>query len=145
MSTQAIPTLEAPEMAVQRRSISNSRLWGGRILGTLAVLFLIMDGGLKLFKPPFVIQATNQLGYPESSIVSIGVALLVCTLLYVIPRTSVLGAILLTGYLGGAVASNVRAGTPIFNAVFPVVFAGLIWASLVLRNKRVEHTLFENE
>ena len=129
-------------MSEQTNSISNARLWGGRILGTLAVLFLIFDGGLKLFKPPFVIQATAQLGYPESTIVGIGVTLLVCTVLYVIPRTSVLGAILLTGYLGGAVASNIRAGTRIFNAVFPVLIAMVIWASLVLRTKRLERVLF---
>ena len=132
-------------MADQRTSISTVRLWGGRILGTLAVLFLIFDGGLKLFKPPFVIQATKQLGYCESAIVGIGITLLICTTLYVIPRTSVLGAILLTGYLGGAVASNVRAGTPVFNAAFPVLFAAAVWISLVLRNKPVERVLFGRE
>src|SRR5580700_3567871 len=90
-------------------SISKSRLWTGRALKTLAILFLLMDGTMKLFKPPFVVQATLQLGYPESTIVGIGVTLLFCTLLCIIPRTAVFGAILLTGYLGGAVASNVRA------------------------------------
>jgi hypothetical protein len=72
-----------------------------------------MDGSMKLFKPPFVIEATARLGYSESTIVGIGVTLAVCTVLYLISRTAVLGAILLTGYLGGAVASNVRAGTSI--------------------------------
>ena len=129
-------------MSDQTTSISSARLWAGRVLSTLAVLFLILDGGLKLFKPPFVVQATNQLGYRESAIVGIGVTLLFCTTLCVIPRTSVLGAILLTGYLGGAVASNVRAGTPIFNAILPVLVAATVWASLVLRNKRVERVLF---
>src|SRR5215469_7892347 len=95
--------------------ISTARLWAGRILSVLAVLFLVMDGGMKLIKPPFVVQATAQLGYPESMIVGIGLTLLLCTVLYVIPRTAIWGAILLTGYLGGAVASNVRAGTPLFN------------------------------
>jgi hypothetical protein len=132
-------------MSGQTTSISNVRLWGGRVLSTLAVLFLILDGGLKLFKPPFVIQATSQLGYRESAIVGIGVTLLFCTALYVIPRTSVLGAILLTGYLGGAVASNVRASTPIFNAIFPLLVAAAIWTSLVLRNERVERVLFGGE
>ncbi|HXJ44938.1 MAG TPA: DoxX family protein, partial [Bryobacteraceae bacterium] len=92
-------------------SLSTSKLWTGRILSAIAVLFCLMDGGMKLFKPPFVVAATVQLGYPESSIVGIGVILLACTALYAIPRTAILGAILLTGYLGGAVASNVRAGT----------------------------------
>src|SRR5581483_12467643 len=76
-----------------------------------------MDGAMKLAKPAFVVQATVQLGYPESTIVGIGLTLLVCTLLYLIPRTAVLGAVLLTGYLGGAVASNVRAAMPLFNTV----------------------------
>jgi len=66
------------------------------------------------------------------------VTLLICTVLYLIPRTALLGAILLTGYLGGAVASNVRAGTPLFNAVFPVLFAVVVWVSMVLRDKRLE-------
>src|SRR6185437_11974245 len=97
------------------QTTSKARLWGGRTLGTLAVLFLVMDGGMKLFKPPFVVQATVQLGYSESTIVGIGLALLLSTALYVIPRTAVIGAMLLTGHLGGAVATNVRAGTPAFN------------------------------
>jgi len=111
-------------------------------LSTLAVLFLVMDGGMKLFKPPFVVHATVQLGYSESKIAGIGVVLLFCTALYVIPRTAVFGAILLTGYLGGAVASNVRAGMPAFNALFPMLFAVLVWASLILRDKRLEASIF---
>lgn len=145
MATPAIPTLEALEMSDQTERISDGRLWVGRILGTLAVLFLLLDGGLKLFKPPFVVQATAQLGYPESTIVGIGITLLISTAFYVIPRTSLLGAILLTAYLGAAVASNVRAGTPVFNTVFPILFATLIWASLVLRNKRLERVLFTGQ
>lgn len=127
------------------KTISKSRLWTGRALGMLAVLFLVMDGGMKLFKPPFVVQATIQLGYPESTIVGIGIALLISTALYVIPRTSVFGAILLTAYLGGAVATNVRAGTVLFNIVFPVLFAIIIWASLVMRDRRLENILFKTE
>jgi hypothetical protein len=100
---------------------------------------------MKLFKPPFVVEATVRLGYPESTIVGIGVMLLVCTVLYVIPRTAVLGAILLTGYLGGAVASNVRAETLLFNVVFPVLFGVVVWASLVLRDKRLESILLKAE
>ena len=107
--------------------------------------FLLMDGVMKLFKPPFVVQSSLQLGYAESTIVGIGVTLLVCSLLYVIPRTTVLGAIFLTGYLGGAVASNVRAGTPSFNIAFPLLFAVLIWAPLVLRNRLLHSILFKGE
>jgi hypothetical protein len=118
--------------------ISSKRLWGSRILSGLPALFLLMDAGMKLFKPPFVVQATLQLGYPESTIVGIGVTLLICTLLYIVPRTSFLGAVLLTGYLGGAVASNVRAGTPLFNILFPIILAGLIWGGLWLRDRRLQ-------
>jgi len=96
---------------------------------------------MKLAKPPFVVQATLQLGYQESAIVGIGVTLLVCTLLYIVPRTSALGAVLLTGYLGGAVASNVSAGMPLFNAVFPTIVASLLWAGLWLRDLRVRGLL----
>jgi hypothetical protein len=132
-------------MEIGSTGSSPRRIWAGRILTALSVLFLLMDGGMKLFKPPFVVEATVRLGYPESTIVGIGVMLLVCTVLYVIPRTAVLGAILLTGYLGGAVASNVRAETLLFNVVFPVLFGVVVWASLVLRDKRLESILLKAE
>jgi hypothetical protein len=123
--------------------VSKARLWTGRILGAFAFLFLVMDGGMKLFKPPFVVQAVAKLGYPESTIVGIGLTLLFCTALYAIPRTSVWGAILLTAYLGGAVASNVRAQNPAFNSIFPMAFAVVIWASLILRRRNLEIILFK--
>jgi DoxX-like family len=86
-----------------------------------------MDGVMKLIKPVPVVEATVRLGYPESVIQSLGIVLLVCTILYAIPRTSILGAILLTGYLGGAVAANVRVGNPLFsNTLFPVT--SLYWS-----------------
>ena len=110
-------------------------------MSALAALFLFMDGGMKLFKPPIVVQATVQLGYPESTIVGIGIPLLASTLLYVIPRTSLFGAILLTGYLGGAVASNVRVATPLLNILFPVVFAALVWGGLWLMDRRLRQLL----
>jgi hypothetical protein len=139
------PKGEASLMGIGSTSSSLRRIWASRILTALSILFLLMDGSMKLFKPPFVVEATVRLGYPESTIVGIGVALLVCTILYVIPRTAILGAILLTGYLGGAVASNVRAETPLFNAVFPALFAVAVWASLVLRDKRLESILLNGE
>lgn len=122
-------------------SVSKAQIWLGRILSGLAVAFLLFDGGMKLFKPPMVVKATLQLGYPESTIVGIGLTLLICTLLYIIPNTSTLGAVLITGYLGGAVASNVRAGQPLFNVVFPVIFACFVWGGLVLRNAKVREVL----
>ena len=99
-------------------SIPNQRLWAGRIMSGLPALFLLMDGSMKLYKPRFVVEATVQMGYPESAIVGIGVALLLSTLLYLLPRTSILGAVLLTGYLGGAVASQVRVSAVPFNLVY---------------------------
>lgn len=124
-------------MRIENTGVSLRRIWASRILTALCALFLLMDEGM-LFKPPFVIRSTAWLGYPEFTIVGIGVTLLVCTVLYLIPRTAVLGSILLTGYLGGAVASNVGAGTALFNMTFPILFGVLAWASLVLRDRGLE-------
>ena len=112
-------------------------------MSALVVLFLLMDSVMKLMKPPFVVQATVQLGYPETVIVGLGIVLLICTILYLIPRTAVLGAILITGYLGGAVATHVRVGDPLFSHIlFPVYLAILLWAGLVLRNPRLRAVIF---
>jgi hypothetical protein len=100
-------------------------------------LFLVFDGVTKAIKTPQVVEATVRVGFPESTIVGMGIALLVSTALYVIPQTSVLGAILLTGYLGGATATNVRAGTGAFNTSFPVIFGILLWLGLYLRESRL--------
>jgi hypothetical protein len=122
----------------QTAPASKSRLWAGRILTALAAAFLLFDGVMKLVKPPVVVKATVEMGYPESTIVGIGVVLLVCTILYLIPRTSILGAVLLTGYLGGAVASNVRVGNPLFSHVlFPVYVGAMVWGGLYLRDTRL--------
>lgn len=122
-------------------AISKKRLWAGRIISGFAALFMLFDGVTKLFKPAFVVEATVRLGYPESTIVGMGLALVVSTLIYAVPRTSVLGAILLTGYLGGAVATNVRATAGWFNVLFPVVFGVLVWGGLWLRDRRLENLL----
>jgi hypothetical protein len=124
-----------------RASISNKQLWASRVLSGLPTLFLLVDGGMKLFKPTVVVQATVQLGYPESAIVGIGITLLASTLLYLIPRTAVLGSVLLTGYLGGAVATHVRVHAPVFNVVFPVILSALLWGGLWLRDLRVRELL----
>ena len=107
----------------------------------LPALFLLVDGIMKLFKPAVVVQATVELGYPESVIVGLGVTLLTSTLLYLISRTSVLGAILLTGYLGGAVATHVRVGGPIFNIIFAVIVGTLLWGGLWLRDGQLREML----
>jgi hypothetical protein len=121
--------------------ISKTQLWAGRIMSGLAALFLLWDSVMKLLKPAFVVKATRDLGYLESDIVGIGVVLLACTLLYLFPRISILGAILLTGYLGGAIASQVRAEASWFNVVFAFVFACLVWGGLWLRDVRVRDFL----
>ncbi len=112
-------------------------LWIGRIMSALPALFLLVDGVMKLVKPKFVVDATVQLGYPENVIVGLGIVVLACTIIYLIPRTAVLGAILLTGYLGGAVATHVRTEEGLFPICFPVVFGALLWGGLYLRDARL--------
>ena len=122
----------------QPTPVSKKALWAGRIISALPVLFLLMDGVMKLIKPAAVVEATVKLGYPETVIVPLGFVLLACTVVYAIPGTSVLGAILLTGYLGGAVATHVRVGDPLFTHVlFPVYLGVLIWGGLYLRDPRL--------
>jgi len=125
----------------QTAATSRKMLWAGRIISALPVLFLLMDGAMKLAKPAFVVEATVRLGYPESVIIGLGIVLLSCTLLYVIPRTSVLGAILLTGYLGGAVATHVRVSDGLFPISFPIILGVLIWGGLYLRDERLRTLL----
>jgi hypothetical protein len=123
---------------VHSLTVSKGRLWTGRILSTLPVLFMLMDGVMKLMKPDFVVKATVQLGFPENVIAPLGITVLICTILYAVPRTAVLGAILLTGYLGGAVATHVRAGDPLFSHILaPVYFAVILWIGLYLREPRL--------
>lgn len=116
---------------------SKAAKWVGLIIGGLPALFLLMDGAMKLPKPEFVVKATTDLGYSENVIVPLGIVLLVSTILYLIPQTAVLGAILLTGYLGGAVATHVRHGGGAFEIVFPVIFGALLWLGLYLRDPRL--------
>ena len=119
---------------------SKSRLVTGRVLTTLTVLFLIMDITFKFIRPvpPQVTQSMTQLGFQLGLLNAIGILLFVCTVLYVIPRTAVLGAVLLTGYLGGAVSVHVRVGNPLFGYVlFPVYLGVLMWAGLCLREPRL--------
>ena len=134
MTTQAILN---ESVAESRTAISNTQIWAGRIMSGFAALFLLWDGVMKLLKPAVVVKATRDLGYPESDIVGIGVVLLACTLVYLLPRSSILGAILLTGYLGGAIASQVRAQASWFNVLFAFAMACLVWGGLWLRDIRV--------
>ncbi len=121
--------------------IANKRLLAGYIVSAIPVLFLLVDGIMKLFRPAVVVNGTVELGYNESVIVPLGILLTVCTIIYVIPRTAVLGAVLLTGYLGGAVATHVRVGNGAFPILFPVVVGALLWGGLYLRDKRIAELL----
>lgn len=134
--------MEATLTAPSTLTTSTRRVWIGRVLSGLTVLFLTFDGAMKLVQHPEVIKGAAQLGYPVSSMVPIGLALLACVALYLFPRTAILGAVLLTGYLGGAVATHVRIGNPLFSHVlFPTYVAALAWAGLYLRDSRVQRLL----
>jgi len=102
---------------------------------------MLLDAAMKFTKPEMVVKTTVELGYPESVITGVGVILLISTVLYLIPRTAVLGAILLTGYLGGAVATHVRVGAGLFPISFPVVFGVLLWGGLFLRDERLRRLI----
>ena len=131
-------TIHASNADVQSAPVSKGRLWTGRVMSALPALFLFVDAIGKLVKPAPVVEGTVQLGYPESVLLGLGIVLLACTVLYVFPRTAILGAILLTGYLGGAVATHVRVGSPLFSHIlFPVYLGVLIWGGLYVRDERL--------
>jgi DoxX-like family len=120
--------------AEQRTGTSKGQLWTGRVFTVLSILFLLFDAVGKFAKPAQVVDAFARLGIPITLSTSIGTLLLVCTVLYAFPRTAVLGAVLLTGYFGGAVAIHMRAGSSAFETVFPVIFGVLSWAGIYLRS-----------
>ncbi len=123
---------------IQSSSTSSRNLWAGRIISGLAVLFMLFDAVIHVLKITPVVEAFAQLGFPLGVARGLGIVELVCIALYVIPRTSVLGAILLTGYLGGAIATQVRAGAPLVStALFPVYIALFVWGGLYLRDDKV--------
>jgi hypothetical protein len=118
--------------------MTNTRIPAGAILTGLAILFPLFDSAGKLLRVDPVVRGTMELGYPESAVRTIGLILLPCVILYAIPRTAVLGAILLTGFLGGAVATQLRVGNPLFTHVlFPIYLAALIWGGVFLREERL--------
>jgi hypothetical protein len=127
-------TASAPRARRTRAS-----LWTGRVLSGLGVLFMLFDGGAKVLDliPPDV-KAANSLGWPDHALFAVGAISLICTALYLIPRTAVIGAILLTGYFGGAIASHLRVGSPLFShTLFPIYIAAFFWIGLLLRDDRV--------
>lgn len=118
--------------------LSSGAVWTGRVLSTIISLLLGFDATVKLLRIAPVMKASEQLGYSAHAVFGIGVVLAVCVALYVIPRSSILGALLLTGYLGGAIATHVRAGDPLFTHVlFPIYVAAIVWAGLLLRDSRL--------
>ena len=123
------------EYGAQSTAVSNKRLWVGRIMSALPVLFLLFDAVIHVMRIPPVVEGFAKLGYSISLAIPLGIIEIVCLVLYVIPRPSVLGAVLLTGYLGGAVATNLRTGAPLFsNVLFPVYVGVLLWGGLYLRD-----------
>lgn len=128
---------EIPRTAALPRSVIV-----GRGITGLMVAFLLLDSVMKFTQPAPVLQASAHMGLPEPLIAPIGFVLLVCTILYAVPRTAILGALLLTGYLGGAVMANLRVGDSLFGHVlFPVYFGVLIWGGLFLRDRRLSDLL----
>lgn len=125
--TQANIALEA--------SVSKKQLWASRVMSALPVIFLLFDASLKLFQTQVAIEGTVNLGYSADVLLPLGIIQLICVILYIIPNTSILGAVLLTGYLGGAVATHVRIDDPIFShTLFPIYFGILLWGGIWLRN-----------
>jgi hypothetical protein len=116
-------------------AVSTASLWTGRILSALVFLFMLFDGGIKVLRMAPAVEGTTRLGYPASLVLPIGLAALVCAFLYAIPRTSILGAVLLTGYLGGATATQVRVQDPWF--LFPVIIGVMVWVGPFLLDDRL--------
>lgn len=113
-------------------------VWTGRVLSGLVILFMLMDAVMKLMVLPIVVETSGQLGWSGDKMFTLGVILLVCTLLYIYPRTAVLGAVLLTAYLGGAVATHMRIGSPLFShALFGVYLGLFLWGGLYLRDEKL--------
>jgi hypothetical protein len=141
MQTMAQDTHFADASTTSRARLRPA-VWIGRAMSGLAVAFLIFDSVGKLLEVQPVVDGTRQLGYSPDVVFSLGATLLLCVLAYLGPRTSVLGAVLLTGYLGGAVATHVRVASPLFTHVlFPAYIAALLWAGLVLRDARLRRFL----
>lgn len=121
-------------MQSESNTVSKGALWAGRIISGLTVLMLVFSGVMKLLKPAPVMAEFGRLGYPDKVTIVIGIIELACTVLYIIPRTRILGAILLTAYLGGATATHVRIGDPFF---IPIVLGIMLWLGLYLRDARL--------
>jgi hypothetical protein len=137
----AAPSAAATETA-SGATRSRRAVWAGRVLSGLAVLFLAFDTAVKVLLLPPAVEATARLGYPASSLLVIGLLELACLVVYLVPRTAVAGAVLWTGFLGGAIATHLRLGDPLFShTLFPIYVAALLWGGLWLRDGRVSAML----
>lgn len=138
-------TLDTPvSTSTPTAAVSSSKLarWTGRVMTGFVTAFLLFDCAIKLLQLDMVAKSSRELGYAPEVMFPIGLVLLACLTLHLIPRTAVLGAVLLTGYLGGAIATHVRVGNPLFSHVlFPIYVAALIWGGLYLRDRRVRALL----
>ncbi|MGJ5176669.1 DoxX family protein [Bradyrhizobium oligotrophicum] len=126
------------------RPVSRAESWSGRFLSGLVILFLLFDGAIKLIPLDVVTQTMDQMGYgaSDSTARALGFITIICTVLYALPQTSLFGAILLTGYLGGAIASHVRIGSPLFSHLLFGLYLGLmVWGGLWLRDRRLRALL----
>lgn len=122
--------------------ISKARIWTSRIMGGIVILFMLFDSVFKFIKPAEVVQGTVELGYAEHHLPVIGILGLLSIVLYAIPRTSLLGVVLLTGYFGGAIATHIRLDNPLFSHVlFPVYLAILAWGALWLKDEKVRQLI----
>src|SRR5688572_1016928 len=129
-------------LTTMENTVSKTKLWTSYVMSGLVILFMLMDGIMKFVKPPDVIEGTVALGFAEQHIPIIGTLGLISTLLYAFPRTSILGAILLTAYFGGAVATHLRLNNPLFtHTLFTIYFGILIWGGLWLRNSKLRELL----
>jgi hypothetical protein len=130
MTTTYLPEIEVPA--------TSARVWTGRVLSAIAVLFLTMDAVVHLLRPAVAVDGTVKLGFSADVLLPLGIIQVISLILYLYPRTSMLGAVIWTGYLGGAVATHVRIADPLFTHILaPVYVAALLWAGLALRDRRV--------
>jgi hypothetical protein len=121
---------------------SKKMIWTGRIVSGLVIVLMLFDASIKVLRLPAAVEGAIQVGYPANAVMPIGIVLLVCVVLYAIPRTSILGAILLTGYLGGAVATNVRISSPLLSyGLLPAYIGVLAWGGLFLRDERIRQLI----
>lgn len=130
MATNQVAQVTGPSASL----LATTTKRAGWLVSSLVILFLLVDGIMKVLRTDISIDATVELGYPEGQVAWIGIAVLACTVLYAIPRTAILGAIVLTGFLGGAIATQVRLEEP--SALFPAVLGILAWTGLALRDSR---------